>query len=148
MLHLKKHFTEELIQMAILLGLCGVRLDVGLEPCLPRSWHEMILGQTSVLTKTQFHNLHNQHSLHPKNVDLEQFFTARRLLGWVHSLDRIQVPQAELETWLVQQEPGSLLGGFPEQSSLMVRAPGEIERVQSEPSVEQGAVLGSLEEDE
>ncbi|XP_047212786.1 endoplasmic reticulum membrane sensor NFE2L1-like isoform X3 [Girardinichthys multiradiatus] len=141
MLHLKKHFTEELIQMAILLSLCGVRLNVGLEPYLPRSWHEMILGQTSALTKTQFHNLHNQHSLNPKTVDLEQFFTARRLLGWVHSLDRIQVPQAELETWLVQREPGSLLGGFPEQSSL-------IESVQSEPTVEQGAVLGSLEEDE
>ncbi|XP_021168664.2 endoplasmic reticulum membrane sensor NFE2L1 isoform X1 [Fundulus heteroclitus] len=60
----------------------------------------------------------------------------------------MQVPQAELETWLVQREPGPLIGGFPDQHSLMDRAPGEIERVQSEPTTEQGAVLGSLEEEE
>lgn len=95
MLHLKKYFTEGLIQMAILLSLCGVRVDVGLEPYLPPSWHEMILGPTSALTQTQFHNLRNRmeeaHGLHPKNVDLDGFFTTRRLLGWVRSLDRLQV---------------------------------------------------------
>lgn len=95
MLYLKKYFTEGLIQMAILLSLCGVRVDVGLEPYLPSSLHEMILGPTSALTQTQFHNLRNRldegHSLHPKSVDLDEFFTARRLLGWVHSLDRLQV---------------------------------------------------------
>lgn len=95
MLYLKKYFTEGLIQMAILLSLCGVRVDVGLEPYLPPSWHEMILGPTSALTQTQFHNLRNRledgHGLHPKSVDLDGFFTARRLLGWVHSLDRLQV---------------------------------------------------------
>lgn len=95
MLYLKKYFTEGLIQMAILLSLCGMRVDVGLEPYLPPSWHNMILGPTSALTQTQFHNLRNHledgHSLHPKNVDLDGFFTARRLLGWVHSLDRLQV---------------------------------------------------------
>ncbi|KAM4716403.1 endoplasmic reticulum membrane sensor NFE2L1a [Anableps anableps] len=148
MLQLKKYFIEGLIQMAILLSLCGVRVDVGLELYMPRSWHEMILGQTSALTQTQFQNLRNQHRLHPKSVDLEEFFTARRLLGWVHSLDRIQVPQAELETWLVQREPGPLIGGFPDQPSLTDRTPGEIERVQSEPTMEQGAVLRTLEEEE
>lgn len=95
MLYLKKYFTEGLIQMAILLSLCGMRVDVGLEPYLPPSWHNMILGPTSALTQTQFHNLRNRledgHGLHPKNVDLDGFFTARRLLGWVHSLDRLQV---------------------------------------------------------
>ena len=95
MLYLKKYFTEGLIQMAILLSLCGVRVDVGLDPYLPPSWHEMILGPTSALTQTQFHNLRNRledgHELHPKSVDLDGFFTARRLLGWVRSLDRLQV---------------------------------------------------------
>ncbi|KAM4535027.1 uncharacterized protein V3H82_024895 isoform 2-T2 [Fundulus diaphanus] len=145
MLHFKKYSTKGLVQMAILLSLCGVRVDVGLESYLTCSWHEMVLSQNSALTQTRFRN---QHSLGPKSVDLEQFFTARRLLGWVHSLDRMQVPQAELETWLVQREPGPLIGGFPDQHSLMDRAPGEIERVQSEPTIEQGAVLGSLEEEE
>lgn len=95
MLHLKKYFTEGLIQVAILLSLCGLRVDVGLEPDPPASWTQRILGPTSALTQTQFHNLHNRledgYGLHPKSVDLDGFFTARRLLGWVHSLDRLQV---------------------------------------------------------
>lgn len=94
MLYLKKYFTEGLIQMAILLSLCGVRVDVGLDSYLSPSWQEMILGPTSALTQTQFHNLRNRldsHSAHPKNVDLDGFFTTRRLLGWLHSLDRMQV---------------------------------------------------------
>uniref|UniRef100_G3NQ39 Endoplasmic reticulum membrane sensor NFE2L1 n=1 Tax=Gasterosteus aculeatus aculeatus TaxID=481459 RepID=G3NQ39_GASAC len=95
MLHFKKYFTEGLIQMAMLLSLCGVRVDMGLEPYLPPPWHEMILGPTSALTQTQFYNLRNHlgddHDLHPKNIDLDGFFTTRRLLGWVRSLDRLQV---------------------------------------------------------
>uniref|UniRef100_A0A3Q1I1C8 Endoplasmic reticulum membrane sensor NFE2L1 n=1 Tax=Anabas testudineus TaxID=64144 RepID=A0A3Q1I1C8_ANATE len=94
MLYIKKYFTEGLIQMAILLSLCGVRVDVGLEPYLPSSWHERILGPSLALTQTQFHNLRNSledgYGLHPKSVDLDSFFTARRLLGWVHSLNRLQ----------------------------------------------------------
>lgn len=86
MLYVKKYFTEGLIQMAILLSLCGMRLDVGLESYLPPSRHDMT---------TQVHNLQNTledgHRLHPKSVDLDGFFTARRLLGWVRSLDRLQV---------------------------------------------------------
>lgn len=102
MQYLKKYFTEGLIQMAILLSLCGVMVDVGLEPYLPASWHERILGQTSALTQTQFHNHRNRlddgHEIHPKNVDLDSFFTARRLLGWVHSLDRLQVGKSAPNT--------------------------------------------------
>lgn len=129
MLYLKKYFTEGLIQMAILLSLCGVQVDVGLEPYLPDTWHEMILGPTSALTQTQFHNLRNRledgQDLHPKSVDLDGFFTARRLLGWVRSLDRIQVPHTELETWLVQQEPSPLPVGYPHQPAPLDRAPTE-----------------------
>lgn len=100
MQYLKKYFTEGLIQMAILLSLCGMRIDVQLEPYLTPTWHEMILGPTSALTHTEFHNLRNHlengHGLHPKNVDLDGFFTARRLLGWVHSLDRLQVGKSNV----------------------------------------------------
>lgn len=112
MLHLKKYFSEGLVQVAILLSLCGMMVDVGLEPYLPPSWQEMIRGPTSALTQTQFHNLRNRledgQDLHPKSVDLDGFFTARRLLGSVRSLDRLQVPQTELEAWLVQREPDPL----------------------------------------
>lgn len=96
----KKYLTEGLIQMTILLSLCGLLVDVGLEPYLPSSWHERILGPTSALTQTQFHNLRNRledgHGLHPKHVDLDSFFTAHRLLGWVRSLDRLQVGKCPL----------------------------------------------------
>ncbi|KAM9843153.1 endoplasmic reticulum membrane sensor NFE2L1a [Aulostomus maculatus] len=149
MLYLKKYFTEGLIQLAILLSLCGVRVDVGLEPYLPPSWHEMILGPTSALTQTQFHNLRNRledgQGLHPKSVDLDGFFTTRRLLGWVRSLDRLQVPHAELETWLVQREPESLSGAHPEQPSILSRVPLVVHREPAGPPVEP---TGRAEEEE
>ncbi|XP_073698577.1 endoplasmic reticulum membrane sensor NFE2L1a [Garra rufa] len=102
---LKKYLTEGLIQVAILLSLAGMRVDV--DPYLP-TFSEIILGQNSALTQTQFHNLRNildGYNLHPKSADLDGFFTARRLLNWVRSLDRLQVPAAELEAWLVHREP-------------------------------------------
>ncbi|KAM8724341.1 endoplasmic reticulum membrane sensor NFE2L1a [Acanthopagrus schlegelii] len=152
MLYLKKYFTEGLIQMAILLSLCGMRVDVGLEPYLPPSWHNMILGPTSALTQTQFHNLRNRledgHGLHPKNVDLDGFFTARRLLGWVHSLDRLQVPHAELEAWLVQREPDPLPVGFPDQTSPLVRAVDGAERDRIASSEESRAVFSTMQQGE
>uniref|UniRef100_A0A8C1RTG9 Endoplasmic reticulum membrane sensor NFE2L1 n=2 Tax=Cyprinus carpio TaxID=7962 RepID=A0A8C1RTG9_CYPCA len=102
---LKKYLTEGLIQVAILLSLAGMRVDV--DPYLP-PFSEIILGPNSALTRTQFHNLGNildGYNLHPKSADLDGFFTARRLLNWVRSLDRLQVPAAELEAWLVHREP-------------------------------------------
>ncbi|XP_056143560.1 endoplasmic reticulum membrane sensor NFE2L1-like [Lampris incognitus] len=108
MFYLKKYFTEGLIQVAILLSLCGVRVDLGLDPHLPQSWQDRVLGPTSALTQTQFHNLRNRldHSYRPsaKTSELDAFFTTRRLLGGLRSLDRLQIPDAELETWLVQRE--------------------------------------------
>ncbi|XP_075939018.1 endoplasmic reticulum membrane sensor NFE2L1a [Anarhichas minor] len=149
MLHLKKYFTEGLIQMAILLSLCGLRVDVGLESYLPPSWHEMMLGPTSALTQTHFHNLRNRlgdgQDLHPKSVDLDGFFTTRRLLGWVRSLDRLQVPHAELETWLVQREPDPLPMVCPD---LLERAPTGVERDRTAPPLEPRAGLGTLQEEE
>ncbi|XP_010789227.1 nuclear factor erythroid 2-related factor 1-like isoform X2 [Notothenia coriiceps] len=150
MLYLKKYFTEGLIQMAILLSLCGVRVDVGLEPYLPPPWHDMILGPTSLLTQTQFHNLRNRmedgQALHPKSVDLDGFFTTRRLLGLVRSLDRLQVPHSEVETWLVQRDTDPLPIGGPDLSLERAAAGGEREPT-ALPVESRAVVLHEEEED-
>ncbi|KAJ3601324.1 hypothetical protein NHX12_032295 [Muraenolepis orangiensis] len=129
-MYLKKYLTEGLIQVAIMLSLCGMRVDVGLEPYLPQPLHEMMLGPSAGITQTQFHNLWNRlddgHHSHPKNIDLDGFFTSRRLLGWVRSLDRFQVPNAELETWLVHREPDMLPGERRGQPTPLERAPGGV----------------------
>uniref|UniRef100_A0A8C3B312 Endoplasmic reticulum membrane sensor NFE2L1 n=1 Tax=Cyclopterus lumpus TaxID=8103 RepID=A0A8C3B312_CYCLU len=108
MLYLKKYFTEGLIQFTILLSLLGVRVDVDtyLSNQLP-PLREIILGPSSAYTQTQFHNLRNNldgYGIHPKSVDLDQFFTTRRLLNRVRQLDRLSVPSTELNTWLVHRD--------------------------------------------
>ncbi|XP_068438619.1 endoplasmic reticulum membrane sensor NFE2L1b [Clinocottus analis] len=108
MLYLKKYFTEGLIQFTILLSLLGVRVDVDtyLSNQLP-PLREIILGPSSAYTQTQFHNLRNNldgYGIHPKSVDLDQFFTTRRLLNQVRQLDRLSVPSTELTTWLVHRD--------------------------------------------
>ncbi|KAF3845795.1 hypothetical protein F7725_002873 [Dissostichus mawsoni] len=127
MLYLKKYFTEGLIQMAILLSLCGVRVDVGLEPYLPPSWHDMILGPTSLLTQTQFHNLRNRmedgQALHPKSV-----------------------PHSEVETWLVQRDTDPLPIGCPDLSLERAAAGGEREPT-ALPVESRAVVLHEEEED-
>ncbi|XP_020641142.1 endoplasmic reticulum membrane sensor NFE2L1 isoform X3 [Pogona vitticeps] len=85
MLSLKKYFTEGLIQFTILLSLIGVRVDIDtyLNSHLP-PLREIFLGQSSAYTQTQFHNLRNTldgYVIHPKSVDLDYYFTARRLLN-------------------------------------------------------------------
>ncbi|KAM8825540.1 endoplasmic reticulum membrane sensor NFE2L1-like isoform 2-T4 [Synchiropus picturatus] len=128
MLSLKKYFTDSLMQMAILLSLCGVRVDVGLESYL----HEMILGPTSLLTHTPFHNFRNRlvdgQGLHPKSVDLDRYFWTQTLLSWICSPDRLQIPQQEVVSWLVQQEPDP---AFPEQTTHTSRGVAATERNQS-----------------
>ncbi|XP_051742876.1 endoplasmic reticulum membrane sensor NFE2L1a [Ctenopharyngodon idella] len=120
---LKKYFIEGLIQVAILLSLSGMR--VGVDPYLP-PFSEIIQGPSLALTQTQFHNLRNildGYNLHPKSIDLDGFFTARRLLSWVRSLDRLQVPAAELEAWLVHSEPDNGVS-IPGQVGLLEEAGG------------------------
>lgn len=56
-----------------------------------------------------------------------------------------QVPQAELETWLVQREPDPLPIVCPD---LLERAPAEVERGRTAPPVEPRAGLGTLRVDE
>ncbi|XP_078080360.1 endoplasmic reticulum membrane sensor NFE2L1b isoform X2 [Mustelus asterias] len=110
MLPLKKYFTEGLIQFTILLSLMGVRVDIDsyLNAQLP-PFREIILGQSSAYTQTQFHNWRNTldgYDLHPKSVDLDYYFTARRLLNDVRGLDRLLVPSTELSAWLVHSSSG------------------------------------------
>lgn len=120
---LKKYLTEGLIQVAILLSLAGMRVDV--DPYLP-PFSEIIQGPNSALTQTQFHNLRNildGYNLHSKSADLDGFFTARRLLNWVRSLDRLQVPAAELEAWLVHSDPDNAVS-IPAQVGLLEEGGG------------------------
>lgn len=118
MLSLKKYFTEGLIQFTIFLSLIGVRVDIDtyLNSHLP-PLREIFLGQSSAYTQTQFHNLRNTldgYVIHPKSVDLDYYFTARRLLNQVRALDRFQVPTTEVSAWLVHRDPeGSVSGAQP-----------------------------------
>ncbi|XP_029933521.1 endoplasmic reticulum membrane sensor NFE2L1b [Myripristis murdjan] len=120
MLYLKKYFTEGLIQFTILLSLIGVRVDVDtyLSNQLP-PLREIILGPSSAYTQTQFHNLRNTldgYGIHPKSVDLDHFFTTRRLLNQVRQLDRLSVPSTELNTWLVHRDPETVVSAASQSS--------------------------------
>ncbi|KAK0151309.1 Endoplasmic reticulum membrane sensor NFE2L1 [Merluccius polli] len=120
MLYLKKYFTEGLIQFTILLSLIGVRVDVDtyLSNQLP-PLREIILGPSSAYTQTQFHNLRNTldgYGIHPKSVDLDQFFTTRRLLNQVRQLDRLSVPSTELNAWLVHRDQETVVSAASQSS--------------------------------
>ncbi|XP_026171596.1 endoplasmic reticulum membrane sensor NFE2L1b isoform X2 [Mastacembelus armatus] len=120
MLYLKKYFTEGLIQFTILLSLIGVRVDVDtyLSNQLP-PLREIILGPSSAYTQTQFHNLRNTldgYGIHPKSVDLDHFFTTRRLLNQVRQLDHFSVPSTELNTWLVHRDSETVVSASSQSS--------------------------------
>lgn len=127
MLSLKKYLTEGLIQFTILLSLMGVRVD--LDSYLPSHLpplHEIILGPTSAYTQTQFHSLRGTsegYGIHPKSVDLDQFFTSRRLLSRMRALDRLQVPSTELGAWLVHREAESSVSSAQTGSSRSTDSP-------------------------
>lgn len=59
----------------------------------------------------------------------------------------LQVPQAELETWLVQREHEPLPAGLPVQAPRLAREPPGIERVQLAPSLESRPSLDALHEE-
>lgn len=124
MLYLKKYFTEGLIQFTILLSLIGVRVDVDtyLNNQLP-PLREIILGPSSAYTQTQFHNLRNTldgYGIHPKSVDLDHFFTTRRLLNQVRQLDRFAVPSTELTTWLVHRDSETVVSASSQSSPSII----------------------------
>lgn len=59
----------------------------------------------------------------------------------------LQVPQAELETWLVQRDHDPLPAGLPVQASQLAREPPGMERVQLAPSLESRPPLATLHEE-
>ncbi|XP_040290718.1 endoplasmic reticulum membrane sensor NFE2L1 isoform X2 [Bufo bufo] len=130
MLSLKKYLTEGLIQFTILLSLMGVRVD--LDSYLPSHLpplHEIILGPTSAYTQTQFHSLRGTtdgYGVHPKSVDLDQFFTSRRLLSRMRALDRLQVPSTELDAWLVHREADNSVSSAQTGSSRSPEGPQDL----------------------
>ncbi|XP_007898705.2 endoplasmic reticulum membrane sensor NFE2L1 [Callorhinchus milii] len=105
---LKKYFTEGLIQFTVLLSLVGVRVDVDSYLGSPRPLlGEIILGQSSAYTQIPFHSLRDTRSgssLHPKCSDLDYYFTARRLLSQVRSLDRLRIPRTEVNAWFAHRD--------------------------------------------
>lgn len=58
-----------------------------------------------------------------------------------------QIPQAELETWLVQREQDPLPAGLTVQASRLAREPPDIERVQLAPSLESRPSFTTLHEE-
>ncbi|XP_046873109.1 nuclear factor erythroid 2-related factor 3 [Hypomesus transpacificus] len=110
MQNVKKYFTEGLIQFTILLSLIGVRVDVDsylngyFSPLL-----EINVGPSSAYIQTPFHNLRDTwdgYSVHPKCLELDYFFTSRRLLDEVRALGSPRFP-TQLNAWLVHQVPDS-----------------------------------------
>ncbi|XP_060757768.1 endoplasmic reticulum membrane sensor NFE2L1a isoform X2 [Neoarius graeffei] len=100
---LKKYFTEGLIQVAIVLSLAGMHVDV--DPYLPPPPNINI--QSRGLTQIQSNNLENSpegYGLHMKSPDVEASVPVPRLLRWVRSLQHLHIPTAQLEAWLVHSE--------------------------------------------
>ncbi|XP_020795009.2 nuclear factor erythroid 2-related factor 3 [Boleophthalmus pectinirostris] len=104
----KKHFTDGLIQLTILLSLIGARVDVDsyLSGFYSPLLIEIDLGPSSAYAQTPFHSLRDTldgYSVHPKCPELDCFFAGRRLLEEVRSLGSPRFPTPQLDAWLVHQ---------------------------------------------
>lgn len=100
---LKKYFTEGLIQVAIVLSLAGMHVDV--DPYLSPPHNINI--QSPDLTRTQPNNLQNSpqgYGFHMKSPDVEASVPNPRLLHWICCLQHLHIPTAQLEAWLVHSE--------------------------------------------
>ncbi|KAI5097313.1 nuclear factor erythroid 2-like 1 [Silurus meridionalis] len=100
---LKKYFTEGLIQVAIVLSLAGMHVDV--DPYLHPP-HNLNI-QSPDLTQTQSSILQNSpegYGLQMKSLDVEASVPISRLLHWIRSLQQVHVPTAQLVAWLVHSE--------------------------------------------
>ncbi|KAJ8377223.1 hypothetical protein AAFF_G00265180 [Aldrovandia affinis] len=114
MQHVKKYFTEGLIQFAILLSLVGVRVDVDtyLGGYLSRPLLETAVGPSSAYAQTPFHGARDTPGdgcggLHAKCPDLERYYLAsgRRLLREVRALGSPRFLPTRLSAWLVHLAP-------------------------------------------
>ncbi|XP_051949027.1 endoplasmic reticulum membrane sensor NFE2L1-like isoform X1 [Xyrauchen texanus] len=122
MRHMKKYFTEGLIQFTILLSLIGVRVDVDtylngyLSPLI-----EIDGGPSSAFIQTPFHLYRDTgagHQVHLKCPELDYYFTSRRLLNEVRALGSPARFPTHVSAWLVHVVPddGSDVGEPHDQS--------------------------------
>ncbi|XP_016300100.1 nuclear factor erythroid 2-related factor 1-like [Sinocyclocheilus anshuiensis] len=107
--HMKKYFTEGLIQFTILLSLIGVRVDV--DTYLSGYFSPLIEtdgGPSSAFIQTPFHHYRDTaagHQVHPKCPELDYFFTSRRLLNEVRTLGTPARFPTRVSAWLVHLVP-------------------------------------------
>lgn len=107
--HMKKYFTEGLIQLTILLSLIGVRVDV--DSYLNGYFSPLIEadgGPSSAFIQTPFHHYRDTaagHQVHPKCPELDYFFTSRRLLDEVRALGSPARFPTRVSAWLVHLVP-------------------------------------------
>lgn len=107
--HVKKYFTEGLIQFTILLSLIGVRVDV--DSYLNGYFSPLIEtdgGPSSAFIQTPFHLYRDTaagHQVHPKCPELDYFFTSRRLLDEVRALGSPARFPTRVSAWLVHLVP-------------------------------------------
>lgn len=100
---LKKYFTEGLIQVAIVLSLAGMHVDV--DPYLPPPHDINVLSPD--LAQTESNNLQDSpegYGFHMKSPGMETSVPVPRLLHWIRTLQHLHIPTAQLETWLVHSE--------------------------------------------
>ncbi|XP_073714496.1 nuclear factor erythroid 2-related factor 3 [Misgurnus anguillicaudatus] len=107
--HMKKYFTEGLIQFTILLSLIGVRVDV--DTYLNGYFSPLIEtdgGPSSAFIQTPFHHFRDTaagHQVHPKCPELDYFFASRRLLNEVRALGSPARFPTRVSAWLVHLVP-------------------------------------------
>ncbi|XP_052389052.1 endoplasmic reticulum membrane sensor NFE2L1-like [Carassius gibelio] len=107
--HMKKYFTEGLIQFTILLSLLGVRVDV--DTYLSGYFSPLIEtdgGPSSAFIQTPFHHYRDTaagYQVHPKCPELDYFFTSRRLLNEVRALGSPARFPTRVSAWLVHLVP-------------------------------------------
>ncbi|XP_066531810.1 nuclear factor erythroid 2-related factor 3 [Hoplias malabaricus] len=110
--HMKKYFTEGLIQFTILLSLIGVRVDV--DSYLNGYFSPLVIeadgGPSSAFIQTPLHQYRDTadgYLVHPKCPEFDSHHVwSRRLLEEVRSLGSPARFHTHLSAWLVQLEPG------------------------------------------
>ncbi|KAI4822504.1 hypothetical protein KUCAC02_008047 [Chaenocephalus aceratus] len=152
MLYLKKYLTEGLIQMAILLSLCGVRVDMGLEPYLapPLARHDPgphLAADPDAVPQPPQTAWRTARHCTPKSVDLDGFFTTRGLLAWSAPWTDYRFLIQKWKTWLVQRDTDPLPLGCTDLSLERAAAGGEREPM-ALPAESRAVVLREEEEED
>ncbi|TRY65757.1 hypothetical protein DNTS_005588 [Danionella cerebrum] len=146
MQHMKKYFTEGLIQFTILLSLIGVRVDVDtyfsgyFSPLI-----ETDGGPSSAFIQTPFHHYRDTaegHQVHPKCPELDYFFTSRRLLNEVRTLGSPGRFPTRVSAWLVHRVPDD--SSEAEDLLELLENPGNQQENEEQPEEEEENSFASL----